>query len=498
MNSMPKKLEDNPSGMARARSSIVWNAGFNVFRQGLQFAQAVVLARLILPDAYGQFAFVSSVLALLSVLSFQNVLAHVLQPRILDDSQYQHHFTAGLYIQGALFLLTNVVAFCFRLSTDLQSLSLVTHLVSIKFLLNWPSELRQRMLEREFDWKRRRILHGIGLLTSSAIAVIFAYLGLGVYALLLPVLVCNLPFIYDLFVYKGWRPNWDWNWHAYKPAFMFGISRTGSAIAVSGKQLLESSVLGFRLGFDGLGIVNRSVGLSQLFGGAIADQLLLALYPMLPQLDVSSGQVARVGGVILRVVVWVTLPLACGVSWFAAEAISIVYGPNWGDSASLLPWSMAMIFSRSVLNVSYHLTLAQHLPKLCFWIDATTLGATVLGLGIFEYCGIIGYFAIQSATHVVLVCGLIGTLLGKECLTFEGILSSFCPAFFSASSAMLIIFGASSILGVEKTPIGLAIVLGIIFLLAYLLILRLFFRKPLEEIVSMMPRRIAIEKCLWL
>ncbi len=91
--------------------------------------------------------------------------------------------------------------------------------MSITFLLEWPCELRRKMIEREFDWKRLRLLEAIGLIAGALLALSMAWAGAGTYTLLVPGMLVTLPFIYDLFVIEKWRPTWSWSWDRYRPAW---------------------------------------------------------------------------------------------------------------------------------------------------------------------------------------------------------------------------------------------------------------------------------------
>ena len=98
----------------RARSAVLWNTGFNLFRQGLQFAVMLVLVRLLDPAAYGQLALTTSIIGFVALLSFNNFLAHSLQPRSDAEVDFQLHFTAGFAFQITAFVVGNLVALIVR------------------------------------------------------------------------------------------------------------------------------------------------------------------------------------------------------------------------------------------------------------------------------------------------------------------------------------------------------------------------------------------------
>ena len=189
----------------RAKHALVWNAAFNIFRDFLGLIVMLVLVRLLKPEQYGQFALVTAIIGFISVFAHQNFIAHTLQVRDDSNVHYQDHFTAGGPIQITMFAITNVVAIGMRYFDDYAGIAILVHTMSIGFLLEWPCELRLKMLERSLNWRRLRLLHAIGLVASSAVAIAAGFLGAGVYALLLPGLLVPLPFIFDLFFLQKWR-----------------------------------------------------------------------------------------------------------------------------------------------------------------------------------------------------------------------------------------------------------------------------------------------------
>jgi len=130
---------------AKARSAIIWNAGFNLFRDLLQFGTMLVLARVLKPESYGEFAMVASVMGLSSMFSHNNFIVHLLQIKEKSEAKHQEHFTASAVIQAGIFLITNLVALVLRWVPTCASIAPFIHVRSISFLLKWPYELRRRI-----------------------------------------------------------------------------------------------------------------------------------------------------------------------------------------------------------------------------------------------------------------------------------------------------------------------------------------------------------------
>ena len=98
------------------------------------------------------------------------------------EVNYQDHSTAGCVIQGTLFIAANIAAVALRYFPTYAPVAPLLHVMSISFLLDLPSELRTKMLERSLDWQRLRTIEACGIVGAAALTLGLALAGANVYA----------------------------------------------------------------------------------------------------------------------------------------------------------------------------------------------------------------------------------------------------------------------------------------------------------------------------
>lgn len=474
---------------AKAKSAVIWNTGFNLFRDLLQFGTMLVLVRILEPKSYGEFTMVSSVMAMLAIFSHNNFMAYLLQVRNDHDAHYQEHFTASGMIQSGIFIITNLVAIGMRWFPDYAPIAPYIHVMSMTFMLEWPCELRRKMLERNFDWKTLRLLHATGLIAAAVLAIVMAKSGAGAYALFVPGMVSTLPFTIDLFFIRKWRPSWSWSWEQYRPAFLFGVARIGSGLLMGGKALLESSVIVSLLGYSTLGFYGRAAGLSQMFCQKFASQLLYAVYPVLTRLDSTNGSEARASGLVLRLVAWISIPMAMLFSALAMPIVHVLFGSKWTDVTSLLPAVMTLGALLAVSSTAYTLLLSKHEVKKCLQYDTGILIGTavllvfILGHGLFEY------LCAQAVMQVMALGILLAWLSGRNLVTPKGIVDALLPPVLAGGIALVATRLLLDKLQPDAIPLVTISVSAVFFCLAYLLGLRLAFKPAMADIAEHLPGR---------
>jgi polysaccharide transporter, PST family len=477
-------------------SGVLWTAGLNVFRDFVQFGVMLVLVRLLAPEMYGQFGLVSAILGFLSVFSYRTFLEYSLQIRQGSEVDYQLFYTAGVVTQGLLFLITNAAAEGLKYTTAYREVAAPVHVMSLVFLLDLGHEFRIKMLEREMDWKRLRMMEGIGVLSSAVLAVILAKAGAGVYALLVPTLVTLIPASVDLFFIQRWRPTWKWNAAEFRPVRKYGLTRLMSGLVGWGRLLLESTFLVRIAGFTVYGIYGRAVGLATLCCLRIPTLLMQALFPVLTKFEPGSGPSNRASTLVLCTVAWSTIPVAVLFSLLAAPVIQTLYGSRWSAVIPLLPWALAAGAAAALAQTGSLLLLASLQQKRSMWIDTFMLAGTAVSLLVLAPRSLKLYLAgsavLQTSAFVLAAVWL----YCFRAIDLRGLANSLIPPALSVTTTFVGLELLRGLLAIPLNTLGEAVVYGAVFCVLYALQLRVLCAQQCREVVRYLPGRSYLQRWL--
>jgi len=481
-----------------ARLAVLWTTGFTLFRDLLQFGLMLVLVRLLPAEAYGQFGLTTTVLGFLTLYSFRSFLGHTLQVRAPEETNFQIHFTAGTVIQAGVFVVANLVALALRWFPAYAPVAPLLHAMSFVFLLDLPSELRVKMLERNLDWRRLRGLHALALTLAAGLSIVLAIFGWEVYALLLPLLIVPGPFIYDLFVRARWRPTWEWSWSAYRSAWRFGGARMFAASFVSAATLLESTWLTAVVGFAAFGVFGRALGLSHLACHRVATLVSTSVYPVLTKIAPRTDAYRKASALILRSVAWTVVPVAVLIGFLAADVVSLLYGDRWGAVVPLLPWAVSGGVVVAVVQPAYTLLLAHERQDRCLIADIWRLVGTVAILLACLPFGLPAYLAGLALVHVVSLGLMIYWLERDGAVSLGGISAALVPPVVAALIGAGAIGVCLGLLPGEAGSLWRSLAGGCTFGAAYVVSLRLLYREALLELVGYLPKRRRLSRLLLL
>jgi O-antigen/teichoic acid export membrane protein len=479
----------SPGDLAsKAKSGVLWITGLNLFRDVLQFGTMLVLVRLLAPKAYGEFSLITSVMGFFTVCSFRSFVEQTMQLRPNEPVDYQNHFTFGGLIQAVMFGAVNLAAVILRHFPKYAEVAPVFHLTSIFFLLDWPSELRLKMLERELNWKRLRTLQAVGVAGNALLAILLAMLGLGVYALVLPGMMMLLPLIWDLFVSAKWRPDWTFRPGRYKAAWAYGWTRIMAGILTSSRSVLEGAVVVQFAGFSQLGIMGRAVGLASLCCLKIPAFLTSSLYPVLTRLSRTSEAFGRGNAILLRLISWMVIPAAVLFSMTAPPLIRLVYGSKWDAAVPLLPWALAAGTAASLYMVSTMLMLANVQHRRCAVGELFTLISVVLCLYFVLPLSIASYLCSVAIVQWCVLMWMLWSLKTTGALSTEALIRGLAVP-LGASAAGWAACSLCSMIGILPQSSRLAYLGAVapLFLLLYGLCIRTTCPRELRELINYSP-----------
>lgn len=458
----------------------------------------LVLVRLLSPEDYGRVALGQTILGLMSMASVKTFLPHVLQYRDPARIDWQMQFTAATVMNIPVFGLTLIVAGLLSLTTHYAGAALPLAVLAVVLLIEIPSNIRQTMMQVEHDWARLQGLMLAGAIIGNGAGVLIALTGGGFWALLASALLFGVPAAFDLFFLLKWRPNWSWNWAGYKETLQFGLTRMGSAGLLSGRQTVEQATLTSSYDFGVLGVFTRGIGLANLAAGRIGSVFLASLYPVLTRAEPESHRSSRIGGLVLCLVAWISVPSAAFLALEAKQAVLLLYGPRWTGVTELLPLAAAQLTLGGLIATAYGLLLANNRTRTCLIIDmlAAVLGVllaiVVIPIGPRLYLASLG---IQNAFVLTIVVIMLVSTRG---ITLKDVFLTVAPPCSAAAVGIGGVLGVRTVLGNPKILVLHLAFEGILFALLYAAIIRICWPERLREILSPFPGAAGLRKVILL
>jgi O-antigen/teichoic acid export membrane protein len=426
-------------------TAIRWTTLAMVGRSVLQFAQMAILARMLAPADFGLMAMVVSVTAFMQVFTDLGVSTAIIHYQDVSQGQlsslYWLNVTVGLILAVLLMAASPLVSGFLFHQPALQPILMI---ISVNFLFLAIGQQVRVMAEKALQFSVLAKVEISAALGGCATAVVWAWHTPTVYALVAGALVSGFlqTLLLWLLASQGWRPE-----------FRFRAREIGHFLKFGG----------YIMGGDFVNSLNRQADI--LIGGRIFPAAILGSYSLPRNLSmniaaVTNPIITRVGLPVMaktqhdrtflksvylktiRMTASVNFPVYIALAVFSRDAVVIVFGKRWINSAHLLVFLAVFGMFRSCGNPAGSLVYAVGKADLAFRWNLALFFVIFPALWLASHFGISGLAAGQA----VLMAGFVipmwyflirphcGARLGEYLLT---LLSPLFAALFAVLAGYL-------------------------------------------------------------
>jgi lipopolysaccharide exporter len=313
----------------KAIRGIPWTLSTYLANRVLFLATIVVLARLLAPSDFGLLALALIVVGLVSLLSGLGLGGALIVRQDLDERSQGTILTillaAGVALAVLLAAFSPVAAELF----DESRLTPVMAVLSAMVLLSGFNWFYETLLQRELEFRRRFVCSIAQTASNSALAVLLAVLGAGIWSLVAGQLVGTLAYGTALVALAPRRVRPAFDREAARDVLRAGqgfLFQGGTAFVA---QNADYFAVGRVLGAGPLGFYYMAYRVSEVPFWAIADPVAKVTFPGFARMRHRGEDITRPFLSALRLVALVACPVGVLLSATADPFTRAVFGEKW-------------------------------------------------------------------------------------------------------------------------------------------------------------------------
>lgn len=325
-NSVPQGLTQQAIG------GMFWTLSGSGVQGVVQLLVLMALGRLLTPAEFGVMGAAMVVVALSQIVSQVGVGPAIVQRRDLTPTEIRVaitlSFSLGLLLGAVVYLNAPVIAGFYRIP-DVEP---VLRSVAFLFPLEGLNTVGKALLTRDLRFRVYAAVElGSYLLGYACIAVLLAWYGHGVWALVIATLSQSAARTLAMvaIVRHPLRPSL--NLAASRELLSFGFGHSLGQIGAVLSQQSDNFLVGRWLGPAALGIYGRAYSLMVMPTTIFGRIVMRVLFPLLSQLQDERRRLGNAYERGLAVVALLSLPISSFLWVLAPEFIDVVLGPAWQE-----------------------------------------------------------------------------------------------------------------------------------------------------------------------
>ncbi|MFN2168031.1 MAG: MOP flippase family protein, partial [Anaerolineae bacterium] len=458
-------------------TGVLWNTVARAGQQAMQFGLSVILARLLLPDDFGAVGMVMVIVTFMSMAvdaGFAPALVqrtHISESHL--DSVFWFNVVTGVALCGLFFAGAPLVAAFYRE----PSLAAMTRGLSAVFVLSAAGLVPAALMQRRLQFHLVARISLIATFVSGVTGVVLAFLGAGVWSLVVMYLASfGISTVLNL-LFSGWHPGRAFRLSSLRELWGFSGNVLGFNFVNYWARNADNLLVGKYLGPAALGFYSRAYGLMLM---PITQVIGVISNVMLAALSTIQQDRARVKSIFLRAVGLISLlvfPMMIGLLVVAEPFVRALFGENWAGMIPTVQILALVGVMQALSNPTGWLYLSQGRTDWYFrWgvVRAVVLvGAIVLGVVLGTIEAVAACYAVANLLLLYLDISIPGRLVG---MTFRDLLGSIAGPLAGATVMGLSVYGLGRLLP-DNVPqwqqLALLCVAGVLIYGAFVVGLRL-------------------------
>lgn len=349
-----------------------------------------VLARLLTPADFGLLTMASLVTEFAALFSSFGVGAILIQmrrsSRLAYDTAFWFALVLGLALMGAVW----VFSFFASLFFDDPQVGSIVRVLAVLFLLEELTVVHSAVLQRMLKFKLEVAIQSGQLLLRVTLTIVFAWLGWGVWALVLGSLAARVAQTIVMWVLVPYRPRLRFHKDLLAGRMRTGLSYLGSSVLGYLNNNLDYLIVGRRFGAVELGYYQAAYSLSDELRNRLSMPLQRVLFPAYSLVQDDLERFRRGVTTSLMLLATVVLPLGAGMAATAEEIVIVLFGWQWLAVIPLLKILAINGALRAVFSMCGSIYYARDRADLALFMTAMTVPITALALWIGSRYGLVG------------------------------------------------------------------------------------------------------------
>jgi O-antigen/teichoic acid export membrane protein len=310
-------------------SNLIWRFMERCGSQLISFVVSVVLARLLEPDLYGSIALVTVITSILQVFVDSGMANALIQKKDTDDLDYSSVFYFNLAF--CLLLYAGLFAAAPTISRIYKDMSLVPviRVLGLTLIISGVKNVQQAYVSKTMQFRRFFFATLGGAIFSAVVGIAMAYMGYGVWALVMQQVLNAGVNTAILWLTVGWKPKLIFSVKRLGGLISYGWKLLASALLDTVYNKLYQLVVGVFYSSSDLAYYNKADQLPLLVVENINSSIDSVLLPVLSKEQDKRDTVREMTRRAIKISTYVMMPMMAGLAACAEPLVRLLLTEKW-------------------------------------------------------------------------------------------------------------------------------------------------------------------------
>ena len=457
-------------------SGMIWNAIERFGSSFFLFISNLVLARLLSPDDFGCIGMLMVFISVSDAIIDGGFGSALIQKKNPTETDYSTVFYWNLFLSLFLYATLYLAAPAIAKFYEIALLRDVLKVLGIMLVINAFMLIQQNILKKQVDFRKIAQINLFAIITGTCVGIVFAFLGYGVWSLVIKTLVTGVVQCAAYWLNNHWRPQWTFSWVSFFNLFRFGSFMFLNTVINNLYHNILSLIIGKNFSAATLGYFTQARKLEDIPRSSLSSVINSVTFPVFSEIQDNKERLQNAARKCLKSMAYINFPLMMLLIVIAKPLILLLFTEKWVQSVpyfqalciyglmtSIIELNSNIIISLGKSNVSLFVRIVQRGSGLILIIAGLWWGmkGMLSGYIISQYISFIiaavcsgklmGYGVIKQSKDLfpTFLLSLIAAILTYSLIIFIPDINYIWQIFFQCAIFAFIYIGVSKLLHLE-------------------------------------------------
>lgn len=385
-------------------NSVSWNFLSSIIKQGSNLIISIILARLLDPSYFGIIALIMIFIGTSQLIQDAGFSAAIVQKEQIKEEELSSIFWLNLFLSCFLSILLYLLTPYIVIFYKEPILSSLIPIMSISLIIISLSAVNKALLEKGLMFNKIGVTTISSAIISGCTALILAFTGWGIWALVIKNLLANLIETILFIYFAKWYPKLYFRIKDIIELLKFSLNWTGTRLLSYMSIKIDDILIGKFLNTKMLGLYSLSYNFILIPLGLVKVQFANVLFSLLSKFQDNHKQFASTYIKFSAILVLIMAPLSLGLFIISDSFVLLFLGMKWIKAIPLIKiFCIATLFQS--IGFPGVLLSAKGLTGIAFKLSLFFRGLWIL----FMLFGLING-GIKGASYGVLIAAIVHSI----------------------------------------------------------------------------------------
>lgn len=315
---------------------VLWNLASLFVSRGASTLFMLFLARILAPEAFGLVAMATIVFELANAFVNSGLGAALIRSKQVSDLDLSTVFHANLLLSLLAYSLIYFAAPYIATFYSQPELTSLVRVMGLVVFINATKIVQVAILSRNMNFKHQMKANTLGVIVSGCLALVAAWIGWGVWSLVVQMLGSALISAIVLWVVSTWRPSMMASSESFGRLFKFGRNLLAEGLLSVLYQNSYVLVIGRLFSAEITGLYFIAKKISNLLSQQLTSAVQQATYPALSTLQNDNASLLLKYRQIMQLMMFLIAPVMGLLAGLAPMLFELLFDPAWSGAVPYL------------------------------------------------------------------------------------------------------------------------------------------------------------------